>query len=189
MADISLSSGSIVRPFRSPWGAFPTRSFGVSTGVSSAAIPAGRVVTTDYTEAGFTTNASFVKGSTATAAFYIAGVSAESVPSTTVAGTKISVWEANPLVEFRANTKNAPINSSNVGQTKALVYDSTLGIQFVDMVDSTLTNHRVVITQLIDAPGDTGGAVAFRFLSGLAGNIQGSSGTYNSTTPILAFYR
>jgi hypothetical protein len=43
----------------------------------------------------------------------------------------------------------------------------------------------VVVTQLVDAQGDSGGFVAFRFISDL--RSQGS--TVNSSTPFMAFYR
>ena len=46
----------------------------------------------------------------------------------------------------------------------------------------------MVITDLINAEGDSGGYVAFKFLSRLTENI-GSSIALTSTTAILAFYR
>ena len=186
MADFTLSSGSIARPFRSPWGAFPVRSFGVSTGVSSATIHAGRPVTMDYTEAGNTSNAHFVKASTADNTFYLAGIAAETISgSTAAAGTACSVWECNPLVEFKAVTKGANLGSSHVGLTKTLHWDSTLNIAYVDLTASTAADNRVVVTQLVDAQGDSGGYVAFRFIQD--SRYQGS--TINSSTPFLAFYR
>jgi len=186
MADFTLSSGNTIRPFRSPWGAFPTRTFGVSTGVSSATIHLGRPVTLDYTEAGNTSNAGIVKASTGDNTFYLAGIAGEQASgSTAVAGTAISVWECNPLVEFRAVTKAGTLQSSQVGLTKTLHWDSTLNIGYVDLSASTATDHRVVITQLIDAQGDSGGAVAFRFI----GNRREQGSTVNSSTPFLAFYR
>jgi hypothetical protein len=168
MADFTLSSGSITRPFRSPWGAFPTRSFALSSGVSSNAIVLGRVVALDITT---DTNASQIVASSQTAGVVmstaIVGIAAESpgLPgSTNTRGTEISVWECNPLIEFRAQTQGANLASSAVGKTKALVWDSTLTIHKVDLSNSTLANVRVVVTELIDNEGDSGGAVAFRFL-------------------------
>lgn len=194
MADLTLSSGSICRPFRSPWGAFPTREFGCSTGVSSAAIYVGSILTTDNDDVvAQTSNASMVQASTgdaAAAVFYIAGIAAQQVSgSTAVRDGKVSCWEANPLVEFKAVTKGGTLESSHVGMTKKLTFDSTLNIAYVQLGASTAAEHRVVITQLVDSIGDSGGYVAFRFLTGLAGNIQGSSAFYNSSTPLLAFYR
>jgi hypothetical protein len=184
MADIVLSSGNICRPFRSPWGAFPTRSFGVSTGISSATIHLGRPVTLDYTEANNTSNASMVKASTADNTFYLAGIAGETA-TTSSRGTLISVWECNPNVEFRAVTKAGTLESSHIGLTKTLHWDSTLNIAYVDLSASTAADHRVVVTQLIDSIGDSGGAVAFRFLPD--SRRQGS--TVCSSSPFLAFYR
>lgn len=187
MTDFTLSSGSICRPHRSPWGAFPTRSFKVSSGVSSAAIQLGRPVTLDYTEAGNTSNAAYVKASTADNTFYLAGIAAEGASGSTAvnAVTAISVWEACPLVEFKAVTKAGTLQSSQVGLTKTLHFDSTLNIAYVDLSASTAADHRVVVTDLLDQQGDSGGYVAFRFLTN--SNRQGS--TIVSSTPYLAFYR
>lgn len=186
MADFTLSSGNNCVPFRSPWGGFPIREFGVSTGVSSAAIALGRPVTLDYAEAGNTSNAAFVKASTGDNTFYLVGIAAGAQSgSTAVAGTPISVWEAHPDVEFKAVTKAGTLQSSQVGLTKTLHWDSTLGIAYVDLSASTAADHRVVVTQLLNNQGDSGGYVAFRFIRD--SRYQGS--TINSSTPYLAFYR
>jgi len=186
MADFTLSSGSICRPYRSPWGAYPTRSFGVSTGTSSNGVLIGRRVTLDYTEAGNSSHNQYVKGSTAINHFYLTGVAAETQnASTSAEGTACSVWECNPLVEFKAATINGTLQSSQVGLTKKLMFDSTLNIEVVDLGASTASDHRVVITQLLDNQGDSGGYVAFRFVPNRAD--QGS--TVLSSTPFLAFYR
>lgn len=187
MADFTLSSGNICRPYRTPWGAFNTRGMGVSTGVSSATIHLGRPVTLDYTEAGNTSNAGLVKASTGDNTFYLVGIAAEQVSgSTAVAGTPIAVWEANPMAEFQAVTKFGTLQSSQVGLTKTLHWDSSLNIAYVDLSASTAADHRVVVTQLIDQQGDSGGKVAFRFISNSLAR-QGS--TIGSSTPYLAFYR
>jgi len=188
MTDFTLSSGNVCPPHRSPWGAFPTKQYQVSTGASSAAIVRGRVVTLDYTEAGNSTAAGQVKASTGDNFFYGVGIAAEGVPSGTISSaavTNIMVYEFNPMVEFKAVTKGANLSNSNVGLTKTLHRDSTLDITYVDLGASTVTDHRVVITGLIDAQGDSGGYVTFRVISDLRN--QGS--TVNSSTPYLAFYR
>lgn len=183
MADFTLSSGSILRPFRSPWGAFPMRGFALSSGISSNAIVAGRIVALD---ANTDSNAAQILPSSQTAGVVmstgIVGVSAEScnLPgSTNTKGYVASVWEANPMVEFRAHTQGATLGSSQVGKTKAIVWDSTLGIHKVDLSNSTIVNVRVRVTQLIDAEGDSGGAVAFRFLTRTPGD---------STSGLLGLY-
>ena len=189
MADFTLSSGNVCKPFRSPWGAFPTRGFKVSTGVSSATIHEGRPVTLDYTEAGNTSNAGYVKASTGDNTFYLAGIAAGTISgsSATVGVTEVSVWEANPMVEFKAVTKGATLDLAQVGLHKKLMRDSTLDIEYVDLSASTAADWRVVITGLIDGVGDSGGYVSFRFLSRLTENT-GSSVAITSTSPVLAFY-
>jgi hypothetical protein len=188
MTDFVLSSGNVCLPHRAPWGAFTTKTYQVSTGVSSAAIVRGRMVTLDYTEAGNSTAAGQVKASTGDNFFYGVGIAGETVPAGTISSavvTNISVYEANPMVEFRAVTKGANLSNSVVGRTATLHYDSTLAIQYVDLTGSTASDHRVVITGLIDSQGDSGGYVTFRFNSDR--REQGS--TINSSTPFLAFFR
>lgn len=169
MTDFVLSSGAVCRPFRCPWGAEPTRGFALSSGISSNAIILGRIVALDVNT---DSNAAQILPSSQTAGVVmstsIVGIAAESAVgpgSTNTRGTVISVWECNPLVEFRAHTQGANLTSSQVGKTKAIVWDSTLGIHKVDLSNSTLINVRVVVTQLIDNEGDSGGAVAFRFIT------------------------
>lgn len=188
MADITVSSGSICRPWRSPWGAFPTKGYTLSTGVSSAAIHVGRMVTLDWTGS---TTAGKIKASTADNYFYGVGIAAETKAAGGVTGSAtndpIVVWEANPMVEFRANTKGAALASSHLGLHKTLHWDSSANVNYVDLTASTAADWRVVVTGLIDNEGDTGGAVSFRFLQKLTENV-GSSVAITSTSPILAFY-
>lgn len=185
MTDFVLSSGNICRPYKSPWGAFPTRGMALSTGISSNAILLGRVVSLDVNT---DSNASQILPSSQTAGVVmstaIVGVCAESpsgggIGQVTTRGTIVQVWEANPIVEFRAHTQGANLQSSAVGKNKALVWDSTLTIHKVDLSNSTIANVRVRVTQLIDAEGDSGGAVAFRFLTRTPGD---------STSYLLGLY-
>lgn len=169
MADLVLSSGNILRPYRSPWGAFPTRGFPLSSGISSNAILLGRVVALD---ANTDAKSRCILPSSQTAGVVmstsIVGVAAESAigpGSTNSSGTLLSVWECNPMVDFRANTQGANLSGSQVGKVKALVWDSTLTIHKVDLSNSTAINVRVVVTGFIDNLGDSGGAVSFRFLT------------------------
>lgn len=191
MTDFALSSGSFCRPHRTPWGAFVTKGMFVSTGVSSAAIQVGRPVTLDYTEAGNTSNAGYIKASTGDNTFYLVGIAAEAASGSTatVGVTQVSVWEANPMVEFRAVTKGGTVQSSHVGLTKTLHWDSTLNIAYVDLSASTAADHRVVVTGfvagLVGTQGDSGSEATFRFISD--SKRQGS--TIVSSTPYLAFYR
>ena len=184
--DRTVSSLSKCQPYRSPWGAFPTRGFGISTGVSSAAIYEGEPVTLDFALGANTSNAAYIQASSAVAFFYLAGIAAQTISgSSAVTHTVIPVHECNPLVEFKAATKNGTLDSSYIGLCKTLSWDSTLNIAYVDLVDSTAANYRVVVTDLVDGEGDSGGYVAFRFLTDA--RYQGS--TVPSSSPFLAFYR
>lgn len=190
MAEITLSSGSVCRPLRTPWGAFNTRSFFVSTGVSSATIHVGRPVTLDFTEAGNTTNAGYIKASTSDNTFYLVGIAASgaSGSTATVGVTDVQVYDANPMQEFQAFTKGGAVSGSLVGTPRTLHWDSTLNIAYVDVTGSTATDFRVIVTE---APlrgysqSDTGAPVAFRFLT----NRREQGSTINSSTPYVAFYR
>lgn len=188
MTDFTLSSGSICRPLRSPWGAFPVRALRTES-TMAAAIQIGRPV---VLLADASSNTDCIKGVAANTPnyFYIAGIAAEAVSSGTSSGTlspKVSVWEANPAVEFKAVTKGGTLGSSLVGSRRSLVFDSTLNIAWVDVTGSTAADWRVIVTDLIDSVGDSGGYVAFRFVQSLAGNVA-SSVALTSTTPVLAFF-
>jgi len=192
MADFTLSSGNTMRPHRSPWGAFPIYGRKLSTGISSRMIFVGMVVGLDT--AGSTAFIDCVipvpqtSGSLNPVAGQIVGVSAEtpssSVPgsgfniTSTTVGTQgsIAVWEANPNVEFKAWTRFGLITSSIVGQPKELTRDTTLNIDLVSLRTSSLATpaNCVIVTSLIDNPGDSGGAVTFRF---------------NQSSGFLAFYK
>lgn len=194
MAEITLSSGSICRPYRSPWGAFPIKHMvPIST---NARIDVGRLVHLNWTVA--TSQTGQIVQSTADNAFQIVGIAASSLAagSSAVANSPIPVWEANPMVEFVANTKGGALGSSMIGLRKKLVWDSTLNIVTVDVTASTATDWRVVITGmggengvtgLQGQIGDTGAQVTFRFISKLTEEV-GSSVAITSTTPVLAFF-
>lgn len=178
MTDFVLSSGSQIAPHRSPYGGFPIKHLAISTGLTTNAIYKGSLVCLDKTS---TLHAS-VQRSSAVGAPYIVGYAAEAA-STHAVGTTIAVYEADPRVEFRGATKNGVLNSTYVGEQKTVAYDSTLNIHYVDLVDSTVANYRVIVTQLIDAVGDSGGYVAFRHMTQ---GLRNSS--VQSTVNILAFY-
>ncbi len=182
MADFTLSSGSVCRPYRSPWGAFTTRSLQPMS--TNAKIDIGRPVTLNWTGS---TSAGQIVQSTADNTFFLAGIAASSISagSSAVANPQISVWEANPMVEFKAVTKGGVLASSNIGLRKKLTWDSTLAIAWIDLSASTATDWRVVITGNIDNEGDSGGYCAFRFITHLAEQINS---TIASSTPLLAFY-
>lgn len=186
MTDFALSSGSICRPYRSPWGAFPTKTFQTAS-TTATAIALGRPLDC---LADTSSNAGFAKAATTPNWFNFVGIAAEACSSgvsSAVTGAKISVWEANPMVEFKAVTKGGVIGSSMIGKRRSMNWDSTLAIAWIDCTVSSNADWRVCVTGLVDGEGDSGGYVAFRFLSRLEGNI-GSSVALTSTTPVLAFF-
>lgn len=179
--DWTLSSGSYVKPYRSPWGAFPIRSMPVSSGVSSLVIRVGDRVGLDVRTA---TNYHRIKQSTALSTV-IVGFAAEEAStnpdkSTGAPSYNIPVYEAHPSVEFKAVTKLATLTSSLVGARKALVRDSTLNIWYVDITEDTETKKQIVVTELVDGVGDSGGYVAFRHIERVSSA---------STNTFLAFFK
>lgn len=182
MADIALNSGDFIRPWKSPWGAFPARTMKLSTGVSTTVIKVGDVVGLDTDSTSYRDCIKQIpqsSGSLNPAAASIVGVAnfnSTANGSQTAQGTAVSVWEAHPAVEFRARTRFGLLNSTLVGTTKELHRDSTLGIVVVNLSASSLATpaNCVQITGLLDASGDSGGAVTFRF---------------NQSSGFLAFFR
>lgn len=188
MTDFTLSSGSNCRPYRSPWGNFATRGFQVASTLA-AKVWLGQPVDCLGAADG-SSNGHCVKGVAANAPNYLnlVGICAETVSSgvsSAVAGAIISVWEANPAMEFKAVTKGGPLGTSLCGKRRSLVWDSTLNIAWVDVTASTATDWRVVVTGLVDQPGDSGGYVSFRFISRLGEQVNS---TILSSTPLLAYF-
>lgn len=189
MTDITPTSADFVRPFRSPWGAFPTRDMKLSTGISSNSFSVGQCVSLDVNSTSYqdcivpSSMTSNTIVSTAVVGFAADASTNNSNKNNVAQGTSYPVWDANPMVEFRARTRNGLLNSTLVGQAHAILWDSTAQIHLVNVgASSATTTFSVIITQLIDNPGDSGGAVAFRCC---AKDPTSSLSTAN----ILAFYR
>lgn len=186
MADYALSSGSFVRPFRSPWGAFPARTM---RPISTATINLGQGVGLNHT--GSTSVGQVLPIVAATANwFQFVGFAGSSFTfaSSAVTPNSMTVWEANPMVEFQARTAGATLASSHVGLRKKLMWDSTLNIHYIDLTASTATDWRVMVTGLIDAEGDSGGWVSFKCLMTQQGQQASSAYVGTSTSPFLAFF-
>ena len=176
MADLTLSSGSFCRPFRSPWGAFPTVTKTTSTGISSNAIRLGALMKLDDRTS---TTTHRVCPTSTTIDQLLVGIAAQTISGSSAANfTEIAIWDANPLVEFKAVTKGATLLSAQVGTGAALAWDSTLNILYVDLGNSSAGDARVLITDLIDNVGDSGGYVAFRFMTESRESTVASSVTY-----------
>ena len=187
MADFSLSSLSYARPYRSPFGQHPITTRPASTGLSSAgSIAVGQVVALDYR--GVSTSFHKVYGVAASSFAQVStqgpvvGIACSSASAATDHNKSISIWEANPQCEFKAVTKGGTLESSHVGSPRTLAWDSTLSIAYVDLGASTAADNRVIVTDLVDAIGDSGGFVAFRFMT------SDYNSTNNSSQHWLAFY-
>src|SRR5688572_1117832 len=172
MADVSHSSRSGIRVYRSRYGSPPTTTYDESTSVSTSVIAGGQVVMFDATD-GAThriVRCSTASGATPILATNIVGVSAGGTGSDGSSGTvgsearKVSVWQAAPDVEFLFPTKMV-IASTVVNTGLELSWDSTLGIHHVS-ANSTVGDHLVRITGVIPGTvGDTGGYLIGRFFS------------------------
>lgn len=177
LAQITHSTRTTPQPFRSRGGTFDHRTFVESTCISSAAIRYGDVVQFDVNVA--TANHRIVKSSTmanqpnvlSTAFLGIAVEGSVDVGSSIAAGSegggsKLLVCIGNVNTEFKWPTKLAGTAhlSSLVGTRRAIAYDSTLGMFYADVANSTAGDASLVITDVID-PGTTNGYVAAKFLS------------------------
>jgi hypothetical protein len=171
MADYTISSGDYIRPYRSPWGQCEVRSAPESTGQTFVY---GDVLELDK---GVSTGANRVKrgsttGSTCNSTA-IVGIAAQAA-SSNVAQT-VTYFTASPANEFVGRTRGGLLALANVGAGFGLFRDSTKNVWLVDLGNTQSTSERVIVTELIDQVGDSGGAVAFKF------------GTHNSTNIIFGF--
>ena len=172
MSSNSASAGSIIQPYRSPWGAFPIHHYPENNGSTFAL---GHIVM-QSTRASTASNKIEESPVDSTR---IVGVAA--APASSVAGTEIPVWEANPLVEFKAWAKGT-LTAENVGNSYGFAYDSTLGIFYVDLTESTVTKVRALITEMLDSTGYVDGWVAFRFRTQ-------DDAEASTRSRVLAYYR
>jgi hypothetical protein len=174
MADWAISSGDYMRPYRTQGSDACSQDYGPESTVQS--YPVGALLERD------------TKVSTGIHRLRIASVSVSTVTSTAICGvaaepassvtdaTRI-FWPAIPQVEFMARTRGSTITSTNIGGGYGLFFDSTKNVFGVDLANTQSTSIRVIITRLIDAAGDSGGYVAFKF---------GTTPSVGSTTPFTS---
>lgn len=170
MSDVTHSSRSYVKAYRSRYGSPPTTTYDESTAASTAVIGFGQVVSLDATDSAAHR---IIRCSSAAGRLMpsnVVGIAAQGSTgdgSTTGVGTeakKLSVWQAAPDVEFLFPTK-VVIASTLVNTGLALHWDSTLGIHEV-AANSTAAALTVRITGVIPGTvGDTGGYLIGRFYS------------------------
>ena len=178
MAEITQSAGSYLRPWRNPLGGpFPITHRKQSTGGSSLIIRIGTVLGLDpnstvyadcvvpSSQTSNTIVSTAIVGVAAEGPGAVSGGIASGIGSTNTQGTLIPIWEANPHMEFMAYTRNGALASTLVGTPRDLLWDSTNFITLVNSGASSLSTplNTVIVTELIDNIGDTGGRVAFRF--------------------------
>jgi hypothetical protein len=169
MAQLTNSTRTTPRPYRSRKGDYTIWSFDPSTAVSTAAIKYGDVVQFDVNVA----CGKIVKSSTmanqpnviSTAILGIA-VSESTAAGSSATSEKIQVVLADSQTEFLWPTKQAGADhgSSLVGLRKAIGYDSTLSMFYLDMGNSTAGDATLIITECIE-PGTTNGQYVAKFNS------------------------
>ena len=184
MGDWTLSSGSIVKPYRTNLGNIPIRHFQCSTAVSTARITRGDVVEFDHlvATATFRIRRDLIASTTPSTA--ILGIALQSDTFSDAAGTglttngqshfanagqpnTIPVALASPGTEFIGHCTGVS-NSTMLGQVKILSRDSTLNIWVIQrdagqIGATTLADQRILVTE-VPYPGDTNGPLVFRFL-------------------------
>lgn len=174
MAQLNHSTRSTPEPYRSLRGSFRLEAFQPSTTVSSAVIAYGDVVQFDVNVA--SANHRIVKASTMANApnvvsTAIVGIAAEadlsSVSATSPNPGKLLVYVAERESEFifPSKTAGAAYDSSLVGLRKALGYDSTNSMFYVDTANSTAGDATILVTGLGSDAGTTNGTIIGRFIS------------------------
>ncbi len=167
MAQISLSSNTVITPYRTRTGSPRIMTFqGASTVASTETIRPGQVVS--FLLGTGTSAHRLVRCSSAAAGILstsIAGIAAAAYgPADGTASTgSIAVWVADGVTEFKFPTKIAGTTPELVGTIMGLNYDSSLAINFL-AVNSTAGDQRVRVTEVLN-PGDTNGFVAGVFIS------------------------
>ena len=186
------SSGTIMRPYRSPWGSFQIRHFQESTCAATAVIKAGNIVTnnTVVTTGTFRivraladggTGANLLDSTITDGYLGIALADSTSDGSTTALGLDgvytgtrmipVAVFDGGTefLGYFKtAVTAGADVAASSlIGKTRAIIFDSTLQNYFIDSTNSTAANVTCVITDIPSGEvGSCGGSpVLFKLLS------------------------
>lgn len=174
MADFVIQAGDFMRPYRTQGSDGGTMNYGPESTAQSFVRGALLELDSQVSSSNFRLRQALASASTVTSTSLI-GVAAEGASSVTDA-TRI-YWPINPQIEYMARTRGGLIQSTNVGQAFGLFFDSTKAVYGVDLANQVSTSIRVVVTGLIDSPGDSGGYVRFKF-----GTPAGSSGLTSTNT-------
>ena len=152
MAQITLSSGSFIRPYTA--GSVRLDYYPESTGQSFVV---GEPVIYDAAVA----SAGHRITIAAADPTLILGFAAQKASS--VQGTSIGVWMAEAGAEFRGHLNVAAV-STHAGRRTGIIKDSTLNIWQLDPAETTA--NCLMITKFIDGIGDTNNAVVFTVNAG-----------------------
>lgn len=174
MTDWAISSGDYMRPYRIQGSDACAQDFGPESTTQTFLV--GFLLERDslVSTSKFRLAKAKVSASTVTSTS-ICGVAAD--PASSVTDATRVFWPAIPQIEFMARTRGSTITSTNIGEAYGLFFDSTKNVFGVDLANQQSTSLRVIITRLIDAIGDSGGYVAFKF---------GTAGGTGSTTPFAS---
>jgi hypothetical protein len=100
----------------------------------------------------------------------IFGVAADDASG--VQGTDITVWLAEPGVEFIGRVQDGGVLAhTNVGAALGLIFDAVNNIFRVDLSDTTNTN--LIGVSLVDAAGDINGRISFQWKASARTPFQG----------------
>lgn len=168
--DLTNSSRTTPRPYRSRKGDYSLYEFDASTCVSTATIRYGDVVQFDVNTAA--ANYRIVKSSTMANAPTVLSTAflgialATSTGDGSTSGEKITVCLADAATEFLWPSKAtvAQHTSTLINTRRAIAYDSTLGMFYCDVANSTAGDASLVITAVPD-PGSSNGQVVAKFNS------------------------
>ena len=160
MADYVISSGDYMRPYRMQGSDAGSLNYGQESTAQSWLVGSLLEMDSAVATSNFRLRQAVRSASTITSTALI-GVAAEAASSVTDQ-TRI-YWPISPNIEYMARTRGSTITSTNIGQPYGLFFDSTKNVYGVDLANQVSTSLRVVITGLIDAVGDSGGYVRFKF--------------------------
>jgi len=175
MAEITLSSNSYVRPYRCAKGSPRIHHVPASTFAAGSSILVGDVVASDtVVGSAYHRIVKMTAHIPSTAIWGVAAANCSHDGSTGALGlgasegvANVPVWIADRDTEFIGYTKDqgsTACQSTLIGTLRCIARDSTLNIWYVDTANSTAGDVRIRITD-VPSPGDTNGAVVFRFLS------------------------
>lgn len=169
MADWAISSGDYIKPRANAFGQLHVMSGPESTAQTFVYGDVLQLDSAVSTGANRIARAS-TSGSTITSTS-IVGVACG--PASSVVDATVSYFAATPFNEFTARTRGGTLALTNVGASFGLFRDSSKNVVLVDLGNAQSTSQRVIVTSLIDAVGDSGGLVTFKF-----GCPNGSTNTF-----------